>query len=100
MQSVPNRDEQVVESIRAQLRASFGTTAASAMEFYADSHIAVANPPEYTRMLLNIFGSGTEHILVAIIAGLAKQFGVKATESTTLEDVIHSLKPKPPRPPA
>lgn len=74
--------------------ANLGESAGKAIDFYVDAHIAVANTEEYTKMLRNIFGTGTEHLLAPIIAGLGKRFGVKVMESTSLREVVDSLRPK------
>jgi hypothetical protein len=87
-----NEDERIVEAIRLLLAKNFGVTEARAIDFYADAHIALANPEEYSRMLLNIFGRGTSHLLEAIITGLGDEFGVAITETTTLGDCIMALR--------
>jgi hypothetical protein len=84
--------ERIVETVRLLLAKSFGITEASAMDFYADAHIALANPEEYVRTLLNIFGRGTSHILETIINGLGDEFGVAVTEAMTLGDCIGALR--------
>jgi len=101
MQAEASRDEQIVGTIRALLAQNYGATAEKAIDFYADAHIALSNPAEYARMLRNIFGAGTGHLLTAIIGGLGKKFGVGVSEGTTLDELIASLRPKPAgRPPA
>ena len=92
MQQGISKDERIVETIRTLLAKNFGVTESRAIDFYADAHIALANPEEYARILLNIFGRGTSHLLEAIIAGLGDEFGVTVTETTTLGDCIAALR--------
>lgn len=89
-----DKDERILEMIRALLAKNFGNTAAKAIEFYVDPHIAIANPDEYSRMLQNIFGVGTGLFLRAIVSGLCAEFGVTAADTMTLADCIASLKPR------
>jgi hypothetical protein len=93
-QSAAVSGARIVEVIQTLLEKNFGRTAAKAIDFYADTDIALTNPKEYTRILLNIFGQGTEHLLTAIITGLGERFGVKVSEGTTLDEVIGSLRPE------
>ena len=96
MQTARTPEEKIVDTIRAVLRGNFGATSASAIDFYADAHIALSSPSEYTRMLQNIFGSGTEHLLSALIAGLGNEFGAKFSDSTTLDDLILTIRQRQP----
>ncbi len=94
MQTAALSDETVVESIRALLEKKFGRTSAKAIDFYADAHLATANPEEYAKTLLSIFGAGAEHLLAAIIAGLGDEFGMDVHEGTTLDELMDALMPK------
>ena len=92
MQNRECEDERIVEEIRMSLAKSFGVTASRAIDFYADTHIALADPEEYVVKLLSIFGRGTSCLLDAIVAGLASDFGFAPTEAMTLGDCIDALR--------
>lgn len=94
-QSATVSEGKLVEAIQALLERKFGRSEAKAIDFYADTDIALANPSEYATLLLNIFGIGAEHLLAAIVDGLGEAFGVKVDERTTLDELINRLKPKP-----
>ena len=84
-------DERIVDIIRLRLAIDFGITASMAIDFYADAHIALADPEEYARILLDIFGRGASQILETIIIGLGDEFGLATSEAMTLGDCIGAL---------
>lgn len=90
-QSAKVSDRGIPEAIQALLERDFGKSAASAIKFYADPKTAIANPEEYAKTLLGIFGAGAEHLLVSIIYGLGKEFGVEVHDGTTLDELMVTL---------
>ena len=84
----------IAEAILSLLERNFGGSPARAIDFYADTDVALADPEEYARLLLGIFGAGAGHVLGAIVSGLGQEFGVHVDEGTTLAEVLGSLKPQ------
>jgi len=87
-------DARIVDAIRVILATGVGPAGGRAIEFYADPRIAAANPAEYARTLQNIFGRGAGYLLMAIVSGLGKEFGVQVDEGTTLDQCIGALRPR------
>jgi len=94
MQSGASVDDAAVEAIRTILATSFGASTARAVDFYFDTHIAVADPNAYTRMLRNTFMEGADHLVRTITTELCTKFGLSYSEGMTLAQCLGELREK------
>jgi hypothetical protein len=83
-----NFDALVVESVQEGLTKVLGDNNAKCVTFYVDPHIAVADPDNYARSLLGLFGTGTKVILDTILDNLHQKTGVGRSSATSFGEIV------------
>ena len=83
-----NFDRLLVESITEGLTKVLGDNNAKCVIFYADPKMAVADPDNYARSLLGLFGMGTKVMLDTILDSLHQKTGVARSAATSFGESV------------
>jgi hypothetical protein len=81
-------DTLLMESVREGLTKVLGDNNARCVVFYVDPHMAVADPDNYARSLLGLFGTGTKVVLDTILDNLHEKTGVAKGSATSFGEIV------------
>jgi len=60
--------------------------------FYLDPHLAVADPSNYARSLLGLFGTATKAVLDAVLARLYQKTGVAMSPALSFGEIVADVR--------
>jgi hypothetical protein len=81
-------DALLMESISEGLKEVLGDASAKCVTFYIDPHLAVADPDNYARSLLGLFGTATKALLDAVIDRLYEKTGVARSSAESFGKIV------------
>jgi hypothetical protein len=81
-------DELLMESVHLGLKQVLGEASAKCVTFYIDPHLAVADPDNYARSLLGLFGTATKALLDAVLASLQEKTGVARGSAESFGKIV------------
>jgi hypothetical protein len=81
-------DTLLIESVREGLTKVLGDNNAKCVAFYVDPHLVVADPDNYARSLLGLFGTGTKVVLDTILDNLHEKTGAARGSATSFGEII------------
>jgi hypothetical protein len=94
MPSTKLSNDQILQSMHTSMARSLGEVSLAGMDFFADPHVALDNPTEYTRMLHGVLGSGAELMLREVIDSIYRQAGMEPVPGSSLKDCMNDVRPK------
>ena len=77
-----------MDSIVQGLKEVLGDASAKCVTFYIDPHLAVADPDNYARSLLGLFGTATKALLDVIITRLQEKAGVEKSAAESFGKIV------------
>ena len=87
-----NFDRLLIESISEGLTKVLGDNNAKCVMFYVDPNLAVADPDNYARSLLGLFGLGTKAILDSILDNLHQKTGGGKSGATSFGETVTDVR--------
>lgn len=84
----PSFDALLMESISESLTQVLGETGAKCVLFFVDPHLAVADPDNFARALLGLFGTATKALLDTTLANLYQKTGVARSSATSFGQIV------------
>ncbi|MDA4136871.1 MAG: hypothetical protein OK449_07765 [Thaumarchaeota archaeon] len=83
-----NFDTLLVQSIEDGLVKVLGDESAKCVTFYIDPHIAAANPDNYAKSILKLFGIGSKVMFDSILDELHEKTGTAKSEATSFGSAV------------
>jgi hypothetical protein len=81
-------DVLLMESVSEGLTEVLGEASAKCVTFYLDPHLAVADPNNYARSLLGLFGMATKAVLDAVLVRLYQKTGVAMSPALGFGEIV------------
>jgi hypothetical protein len=81
-------DRLLMDSIAEGLKEVLGDASAKCVTFYIDPHLAVANPDNYARSLLGLFGTATKALLDVVVTRLEEKTGVQKSTAESFGKIV------------
>ncbi|MDA4112531.1 MAG: hypothetical protein OK474_00595 [Thaumarchaeota archaeon] len=94
MPSTKLSNDQILQAMHTSMARSLGEVSLAGMDFFADPHVALENPTEYTRMLQAVLGSGAELMLREVIDALYREAGIEPVPGSSLKDCMNTIRPR------
>lgn len=94
MPSTKLSNEQILQTMHTSMARSLGEVSLAGMDFFADPHVALDNPTEYTRMLQGVLGSGAELMLRDVIDAIYREAGMEPAAGSTLKNCMNAVRAK------
>jgi hypothetical protein len=85
-------NEQILQTMHTSMARSLGEVSLAGMDFFADPHVALDNPTEYTRMLQGVLGSGAELMLRDVIDAVYREAGMEPVPGSSLKDCMTTVR--------
>ena len=85
-------DTLLMESVNEGLKVVLGEASAKCVTFYIDPHLAVADPENYARSLLGLFGTATKAVLDAVLERLHQKIEFVSSASHSFGDTVMDAK--------
>jgi hypothetical protein len=92
MPSTKLSNDQILQTMHASMARSLGEVSLAGMDFFADPHVALDNPTEYTRMLQGVLGSGAELMLRDVIDAVYREAGMEPVPGSSLKDCMATVR--------
>jgi hypothetical protein len=92
MPSTKLSNEQILQTMHTSMARSLGEVSLAGMDFFADPHVALDNPTEYTRMLQGVLGSGAELMLRDVIDSVYREAGLEPVPGSSLKDCMATVR--------
>ena len=92
MPSTKLSNDQILQTMHASMARSLGEVSLAGMDFFADPHVALDNPTEYTRMLQGVLGSGAELMLRDVIDAVYREAGMEPVPGSGLKDCMATVR--------
>jgi hypothetical protein len=81
-------DRLLMDSIAEGLKEVLGDASAKCVTFYIDPHLALADPDNYARSLLGLFGTATKALLDVVIMRLEEKTGVGKSTAESFGKIV------------
>jgi hypothetical protein len=85
-------DVLLMESVSEGLTEVLGEASAKCVTFYLDPHLAVADPNNYARSLLGLFGTATKAVLDAVLVRLYQKTGVAMSPALGFGEIVADVR--------
>ena len=85
-------DRLLMDSIAEGLKEVLGDASAKCVTFYIDPHLAVADPDNYARSLLGLFGTATKALLDVVVARLQEKTGVEKSTAESFGKIVEEAR--------
>jgi hypothetical protein len=82
----------LMESVSEGLTEVLGEASAKCVTFYLDPHLAVADPNNYARSLLGLFGTATKAVLDAVLVRLYQKTGATVSPALSFGEIVVDLR--------
>jgi hypothetical protein len=92
MPSTKLSNDQILQTMHTSMARSLGEVSLAGMDFFADPHVALDNPTEYTRMLQGVLGSGAELMLRDVIDAVYREAGMEPVPGSSLKDCMATVR--------
>jgi hypothetical protein len=84
----PDFDGLLMDSIAEGLKEVLGDASAKCVTFYIDPHLAVADPDNYARSILGLFGTATKALLDVVVTRLQDKTGVEKSTAESFGKIV------------
>ena len=81
-------DRLLMDSIAEGLKEVLGDASGKCVTFYIDPHLAVADPDNYARSLLGLFGTATKALLDVVITRLQEKTDVEKSTAESFGKIV------------